>query len=120
MVASHWIDIFTPLKGVEWSKGSAVWWCRVHLLADGGGNKTAHGFGIGLSKTKHVGSAVLPDENRDYEIRVYRPEDNVEFIDPTTAHTLTDGNVAPHNVTKVSAEQNPNDIMMLRKRQKCY
>lgn len=33
-----------PAVGVEWSKGSAVWWCRVHLLTSNSGNKDAHGF----------------------------------------------------------------------------
>ena len=104
---------FHAADGVEWSKGSAVWWCRVHLLVDSGQGKDASGFGIGLSKTKHVGGAVLPDASRDYEIRVFKPGVNVEYIDPSTAHTLTDGHVA--NVKVDATDVGRNDIMMLRK-----
>ena len=102
-----------PAVGVEWSKGSAVWWCRVHLLTSNSGNKDAHGFAIGLSKTQITGQAIMPDSHRDYEIRVHDTNHNIFYIDPTTANTLTDGGVAPHDVG--AGNEANHDIIMLRK-----
>lgn len=102
-----------PAVGVEWCKGNAVWWCRVHLLTSASGNKDAHGFAIGLSKTQIPGDPELANSHRDYEIRIHDTSHNVFYIDPTTANTLTDGGVGTFKVTATNEDQN--DIMMIRK-----
>ena len=102
-----------PAPGVEWSKGNAVWWCRVHELVDNTGAKETNGFAIGLSKTQIPGASVIASTHRDYEIRCYRPTDNIEFIDPTSANTPQDGGITPHEFTAGNHENH--DIIMLRK-----
>ena len=102
-----------PAPGVEWSKGNAVWWCRVHELTGNAGNKQEHGFAIGLSKSQIPGQATLASTHRDYEIRVYDGNHNIEFIDPVIANTPQNGGIAPHEFTAGNHENH--DIMMLRK-----
>jgi len=102
-----------PAPGVEWCKGNAVWWCRVHELTGNAGNKQEHGFAIGLSKTEIPGAAVLATTHRDYEIRVYDGNHNIEYIDPGSANTPQDGGIAPHDFA--AGNEANHDIMMLRK-----
>ena len=103
-----------PNASVEWSKGSSVWWCRVHKLTDNGGASDTNGFALGLSYTKLDGTdTAIPTAARDFEIRCEKPDDTIKIIDPTTANTLTDSGVATHSVTATTPADN--DIMMLRK-----
>jgi len=102
-----------PNDGVEWSKGSSVWWCRINNLIDNGGGKETNGFAIGLSKTPILLGTVLNASHQDYEIRCYKPADNVEYITPDDGGAHQDGGVSPAQVT--SADEPNHDIMMLRK-----
>ncbi len=105
---------FVPNDKVEWSKGSAVWWCRVQNLIDNGGGKETNGFAIGLSQTPIVaGNTTIASTHQDFEIRCYKPGDNYEYIDPTTSNSHIDSGVPPVQVS--SGTVDAHDIMMLRK-----
>ena len=104
---------FFPNDGVEWSKGSSVWWCRVHGLIDNGGGKETNGFAIGLSKTPISSAAALALSHQDYEIRCYKPGDNYEYLTPDDGGSHQDSGVPPVQVS--SGDIDAHDIMMLRK-----
>ena len=106
---------FYANPNVHWCRGSSVWWCRVHTLGDNTVAKNTNGFAIGLSYTpiNLLGSdSTLPTSSQDFEIRCYRPQDNIEYIDPLSANTHQDGEVQPNTVLTPSTS---NDIMMIRK-----
>ena len=104
----------TPNDGVEWSKGSAVWWCRIHELTGVAGNKDEHGFAIGLSYTKiSVNATEIPSAARDFEVRCHDSNHNIFYIDPTTSNTLIDGGVGTNDVG--AGNEANHDIMMIRK-----
>jgi len=80
-------------SAIQWSKGSAVWWCRVQDLQTNGGAQNTNGFEIGLLNriptptTGTGGSSPITDDTVMFAIRCERPNDDYKFIVPDTAFT---------------------------------
>lgn len=102
-----------PVDDIRWSRGSGMYMARIHNLIDNSGSADTNGFAIGFSFT-HLENATeggqlpMTDAMRDFEIRVKRPTDDYEFVNPTipNINQISTGN-APF---KFNATTDPNQL----------
>lgn len=105
----------------EWSRGSSMFMVRVHNLVDNTGAADTNGFCIGLSFTElqeatDRGNNDIPNTARDFEIRVKRPTDAYEFVEPTVPHTNQISGLTPLNVLD-AGPQKSNDHLLIERKQ---
>lgn len=102
-----------PVYDIRWSRGSGMYMARIHNLIDNTGSADTNGFAIGFSFTQledatEGGQEPMTDVMRDFEIRVKRPTDDYEFVNPTipNVNQISTGN-APF---KFNATTDPNQL----------
>lgn len=114
--------ISSTSSAVQWSRGSAVWWCRVQDLQSNGGAQDTNGFEIGLATediiaTNATPGGVVQDSSIMFSIRCERPTDDYKFIVPDAAFTpvspLAYSTATGISVSTPSTDPGENDVLVL-------
>ena len=107
-----------PLKQEgEISRGSGIFFCNVGNVTDNGGDANTNGFGMGLSfeplARNAVGNGPILDRDRDFEVRIGRPQDAYTYHNNNVSGTSA---VRPH-VHAIDQEANTakHDLMMIER-----
>ncbi len=113
--------IYNQGPNIEWCRGSAMFMARVHNLVDNTGTADTNGFSIGLSFTElqeatETGQVDIPNTARDFEIRVKRPTDAYEYVEPTFPHTNQISGLTPLNFLD-AGPQAANDHLLIERKQ---
>ncbi len=116
-------NYISPTSGaLQWSKGSAVWWCRVQDLQTNGGAQDTNGFEIGLAKAGIIQDSASPgfpiqDKNIMFAIRCERPNDDYKFIVPDTDFEpilpLAYSTATGITVSTPSTDPEENDVLVI-------
>lgn len=107
-----------PLNGRRLNDGSSMFTARVRDLIDNTSGNQDNGFGIGLSKTNlstlGLGTEdTIPDNMRDFEIRINRKTETYKYINDNT--TEKDSGVNPARITLGSyPDVKVHDVMMFK------
>ena len=109
-------------SAVQWSKGSAVWWCRVQDLQSNGGAQDTNGFEIGLATGDIIATNSSPgfpiqDSSVMFAIRCERPNDDYKFIVPDTdfkpVTPLAYSTATGISVSTPSTDPEENDVLII-------
>lgn len=111
-----------PNTGIVFSRGSGMYMARIHNLVDNGGTADTNGFAIGFSftnlrKETNGGRTAMTNAMRDFELRVKRPTDDFEFVEPSVPNTnqISTGN-APHLYSSTTTpNQLEHDLILFEK-----
>lgn len=111
--STHDAFIYPAKSDVIFSNGNGMFMTRVHNLVDNSGAADTNGFEVGfsfenLNLETLGGFASMTDSQRDIALRVKRPTDDYEFVNPTIPNTnqISTGN-APF---KYNATTDPNQL----------
>jgi hypothetical protein len=109
--------IYPANPGIQWCKGSAVWFCRLQYLQAEAGDDDTKGFAIGLSYTRITDfQTAIQDAERQYEIRVFREAVEYGFIRPEDNGVMQVSTLVPYSFDPGSGDGvENNDLIMIRK-----
>jgi len=114
--------IFPTSDAVQWSDGSAVWWCRVQDLQTNGGAQNTNGFEIGLANESILGMGPgfpIQDASVMFAIRCERPNDDYKFIVPDAEFKpvtpLAYSTATGISVSTPSTDPEENDILVIQR-----
>jgi len=121
--ADHKYYIYPTDRETRWSRGSGMYMVRIHDLVDNTGTADTNGFAVGLSFTD-ISVATnggidtdMTDAMRDFELRVTRPLDDFQFVEPSNPNTnqTSTGN-APFKFSKTTTpDQLEHDLILFEK-----
>ena len=102
----------------EFSRGSGILFCNVANVTDNGGDANTNGFGMGLSFSPLMastgnGQIKMVDNERDFEIRIGRPQDTYTYHSNLVGGTSA---VRPHvHALDQDANTAKHDLMMIER-----
>ncbi len=113
------INYVYPQPFVYWCKGSSMFMCGIKTLVDNGLTADTNGFSIGLSFSNlitatNAGNSAIPESARDFEIRIKRPGDFVEYVEPSDPGVNQISTYNLHLVTDI--DQFKNDHILFEKK----
>jgi hypothetical protein len=117
---NEFINYIYPQIYVEWCKGSSMFMVGIASLVANAGAADTNGFSIGLSFTNigfstDLGNKPIPTSARDFEIRVKRPTDFFEFVEPSNPGVNQVSTYTPFLVTDPDALKN--DHLLFERRE---
>jgi hypothetical protein len=113
------INYVYPMPFVHWCKGSSMFMCGIKTLVANGLTADHNGFSIGLSFSNlitatNLGVSPIPESARDFEIRIKRPGDFVEYVEPSNPGVNQISTYNLHLVTDI--DQFKNDHILFEKK----
>ena len=120
VATNEFINYIYPQLFVEWCKGSAMFMVGIASLVANAGASDTNGFCIGLSFTDlmgvtDLGNKPIPTSARDFEIRVKKPTDFFEFVEPSNPGVNQVSTYTPFLVTDPDSLKN--DHLLFERRE---
>ena len=117
---NEFINYIYPQIFTEWCKGSSMFMAGIASLVANAGASDTNGFAIGLSFsdlafTTDLGNKPIPTSARDFEIRVKKPTDFFEFVEPSNPGVNQVSTYTPFLVTDPDSLKN--DHLLFERRE---
>jgi len=124
VIASADLDayIYPARPDITFSRGNGMFIVRIHDLIDNGGVADTNGFEVGFSFTDlgletNGGFSDMTNDMRDIALRVKRPTDDFEYVNPTSPHTnvISTGNAPFKFNATTDPDQLTHDLILFEK-----